>query len=128
MVGDPFVIPPWCMTTPASPSPAINRVELTGRVSAPPEVRVLPSGDQVVSFRLIVPRSAAARRRSRQTVDTIECSAWTSVLRRKVARLEPDAVVQVSGELRRRFSRGAGGVVSRVTVDLHSCAPLRSDT
>lgn len=115
------------MTTSASPSLAINRVELTGRVSAAPEVRVLPSGDQVVSFRLIVARSAAARRRSKQSVDTIECSAWTSVLRRRVVRLEPDAVVQVTGELRRRFSRGAGGVISRVTVDLQSCTPVRSE-
>ena len=114
------------MSTTSASQPPLNRVELTGRVSAPPETRVLPSGDQVVSFRLIVPRSTAARRRSRQTVDTIECSAWTSVLRRKVARLEPDTVVQVSGELRRRFSRGAGGVISRVTVDLDTCAPLRS--
>lgn len=114
------------MTTSASTSPVINRVELAGRISAAPELRILPSGDEVVSFRLIVARSAAARRRSKQSVDTIECSAWTAALRRKVIRLEPDAVVQVTGELRRRFSRGAGGVVSRVTVDLQTCAPLRS--
>ena len=98
-----------------------NQVTLVGRVSAAPESRVLPSGDEVVSFRIIVARSAAALRRSKQRVDTIECSAWSATLRRTVLRLEPGTEVEVSGELRRRFSRGASGAVSRVTVDLNSC-------
>ncbi len=80
---------------------------LSGRVSAAPETRVLPSGDEVVSFRLIVRRSAAARRRSKQVVDTIECSAWSASMRRTVGRLEAGAEVEVTGELRRRFTRGA---------------------
>jgi single-strand DNA-binding protein len=103
-----------------------NRVTLVGRVSAEPESRVLPSGDEVVSFRLIVARSAAALRRSKQRVDTIECSAWTATMRRTVLRLEPGVEVAVSGELRRRFSRGANGAVSRVTVDLNSCRRAES--
>jgi single-strand DNA-binding protein len=109
---------------PKNPAP-VNRVELTGRVSAAPQTRVLPSGDEVVSFRLVVARDRATLRRSRQSVDTIDCSAWTAVLRRKVARLEPGAQVRVEGRLHRRFSRGAAGPVSRVSVDLTSCAPLR---
>ena len=106
-----------------SQTPPANHVELSGRVSAEPETRILPSGDQIVSFRLIVPRDAAARKRSRQTVDTIECTAWTAALRRKVARLAPGATVHVTGQLRCRFSRGAVGVVSRVAVDLAACSP-----
>lgn len=87
----------------------------------------MPSGDEVVSFRLIVSRDAAARRRSKQTVDTIECTAWTAALRRKVSRLAPGTTVEVSGQLRRRFSRGAGGVISRVTVDLDACSSVRAE-
>lgn len=98
-----------------------NHVTLAGRVSASPEAHILPSGDEVVSFRLIVPRSAAARRRSKQPVDTIDCAAWTSALRRSVRRLEPGTEVVVTGELRRRFSRGPAGPISRVTVELDSC-------
>ena len=101
-----------------------NHVTLAGRISADPEVRVLPSGDRLVSFRLIVPRSVAARRRSKQPVDTIECSAWTQKLRRSVSRLEAGSHVVVTGELRRRFSRNGGGLISRVSVDLDSCEPL----
>ncbi len=82
---------------------------------------MLPSGDEVVSFRLIVPRSPAARRRSKQRVDTIECSAWTARLRRAVRRLEAGDAVTVTGELRRRFTRGAGGPLNWVNVDLDTC-------
>ncbi|WP_159540340.1 single-stranded DNA-binding protein [Aeromicrobium sp. 9AM] len=95
-----------------------NRVHLVGRVSADPETRVLPSGDEVVSFRLVVRRSAAARRRSKQVVDTIECSAWSASMRRTVGRLEAGTEVEVTGELRRRFTRGA---ISFVSVDVDSC-------
>ena len=101
--------------------PSVNAVRLSGRVSAAPEARMLPSGDEVVSFRLIVPRSPAARRRSKQRVDTIECSAWTVRLRRSVRRLEAGDAVTVTGELRRRFTRGAGGPMSWVNVDLDTC-------
>lgn len=109
----------------SSASPTVNHVVLSGRVSAAPETRILPSGDEVVSLRLIVARDAAALRRSKQTVDTIECTAWSGALRRKVSRLAPGATFQVSGQLRRRFSRGSGGVTSRVTVELDACSPVR---
>jgi single-strand DNA-binding protein len=100
---------------------SVNAVRLSGRVSAAPEARMLPSGDEVVSFRLVVPRSPAALRRSKQLVDTIECSAWTARLRRSVRRLEAGDVVTVTGELRRRFTRGARGPMSWVNVDLETC-------
>lgn len=45
-------------------------------------------------------------------------------MRRTVGRLEADTQVAVTGELRRRFSRGQGGAISRVTVDLDSCRRL----
>lgn len=107
-------------TTPASH--LVNHVTLRGRVSAPPERRELPSGDVLVTFRLIVQRSAAARRRTRQSVDVIECAVWTKTLQRSVNRLAADDHVVVTGELRRRFVRGTGGVTSHVSVDLSSCA------
>ena len=103
---------------------SVNLVRLSGRVSATPEARMLPSGDEVVSFRLIVPRSATARRRSKQRVDTIECSAWTARLRRSVRRLEAGDAVTVTGELRRRFTRGARGPMNWVNVDLATCEPM----
>ena len=98
-----------------------NWVRLTGRISAEPESRVLPSGDEIVTFRLVVRRSAAARKRSKQVVDTIECTVWRAGLRRSVSRIAPGTEVTVTGELRRRFSRGGGGAVSWVSVEVGSC-------
>ena len=105
-----------------------NQVTLTGRVSADPETKLLPSGDEVVSFRLIVPRSPAALKRSKQTVDTIECSVWTSTLRRAVVRLGAGAEITITGELRRRFSRGAAGAISWVNVDVDSVQKVSAAT
>jgi single-strand DNA-binding protein len=109
------------MKTDSHSTDVVNLVRLRGRVSADPQARMLPSGDEVVSFRLIVPRSATARRRSKQRVDTIECSAWNARLRKKTRALAAGDEVSVSGELRRRFTRGSAGPMSWVSVDLESC-------
>jgi len=103
-----------------------NHVRLVGRVSGSPASRTLPSGDELVSLRVVVPRSAAARRRSKVTIDTIELTAWSAALRRKVSRLVDGDQIQVSGELRRRFARGAAGVQSFVGVDLLTCDRLQA--
>lgn len=105
-----------------------NAVRLTGRISAPPESRILPSGDELVTFRLVVRRSAAARKRSKQVVDTIECSVWRAALRRSVLRLPPGTEVEVTGELRRRFSNGGRGVASWVSVEVDACRKVATAT
>lgn len=95
-----------------------NEVVLRGRVSADPELRELPSGDPLVTFRIVVERDARALRVSKQRVDVIECAAWTARLRQKASRLQPGAEVEVAGALRRRFSRREGGLTSHVSVEL----------
>jgi len=104
----------------------LNHVELIGRVSAVLDPRTLPSGDEVASLRLVVRRSRAARRGSKQTVDTFDCDAWTPSVRRSVSRLAAGDTVRIEGFLRRQFSRGTGGPVSRVTVDVTSIARMPS--
>lgn len=101
--------------------PYENVVRLCGRVAREPVERTLPSGDSLTTMRVIVRRSKRARRRSRITVDAFECVAWTSRLQRTLARLGPDDVVSIEGELRRRFRRVAGAPVSRVEIELSSC-------
>lgn len=104
------------------PAGALNEVRLVGRVSADPIARTLPSGDRLVTFRLIVDRPAGGR--STQTIDALECSAWAARVQRSVLRWQPGDVVEVSGAIRRRFFRGAGGAASRVEVEVSS-AKLR---
>jgi single-strand DNA-binding protein len=88
----------------------VNEVRLRGRWVGAQE-RELPSGDQVVVARLVVPRVGGG-------VDTVDCAVWTPALRRRVLRLPDEAVVEVTGSLRRRFWRTAGGPASRYEVEV----------
>ncbi len=92
-----------------------NEVALVGRLARPAQERELPSGDVLCTFRVVVERTGGQR--SRQTVDAVECVAWSARLRRSVAGWCPGDVVQVEGALRRRFFRASGSVASRVEVE-----------
>lgn len=96
---------------------AANEVRIIGRVSQQPEERVLPSGDVVWTFRVVVQRPPGPSR-GRQQVDALECAAWSARARRSVATWGADDVVEVTGALRRRFFRGEGGATSRFEVEM----------
>ncbi|MFB9312265.1 single-stranded DNA-binding protein [Nocardioides plantarum] len=95
---------------------AINEVRLVGRLSAVPEEKELPSGDTLVSFRVVVPRPPDPKRTTK--VDALECVAWTSRAKRSVRSWRMGDVVEVDGELRRRFFRTGSGPASRVEVQV----------
>jgi single-strand DNA-binding protein len=116
-------MPAQKMRTGSDPTTA-NEVRLVGRVSQAPEERVLPSGDAVWTFRVVVPRPTD-RHRSRQTVDALECAAWSARARRSVASWAADDVVEVVGTLRRRFFRAGGAAASRVEVEVTSGRIIR---
>jgi single-strand DNA-binding protein len=99
---------------------ARNEVCLTGRLGAAPDKRALPSGDVLVSFRVVVGRPPPGRgaRERAPTVDTIECAAWRGDVRRIVLGWSPGDVVEVTGALRRRFWRGGAGTASRTEVEV----------
>ena len=106
---------------------ARNEVLLVGRVSGPPEERELPSGDRLVTWRLVVERGPGRRPPDgvrATTVDTFDCVAWTSALRRSASALLPDDVVEVHGALRRRFWRSGAGAASRCEVEATSLRRL----
>ena len=98
--------------------PAVNEVRLVGRISQSPQERVLPSGDVVWTFRVVVARPPTERAGARPGVDALECAAWGGRVRRSVAGWSTGDVVEVSGALRRRFFRAGGTAASRVEVDV----------
>jgi single-strand DNA-binding protein len=101
-----------------------NAVFLRGRVSQPPIERDLPSGDTIVSFRLIVDRPPGER----GVIDTIECAALRPRVRRTVSRAGPGDVLEVEGRLHRRFWRGGpGGTSSRCEVRVEAVRLISSD-
>jgi single-strand DNA-binding protein len=111
--------------TKAAPETAMaNEVRLVGRISQTPEERVLPSGDSVWTFRVVVPRTGRTGR-SRQGVDALECAAWSGRARRSVSSWAADDVVEVTGALHRRFFRAGGAVASRVEVEMASGRLIR---
>ncbi|TQM58140.1 single-stranded DNA-binding protein [Humibacillus xanthopallidus] len=108
-------------------APALNEVALRGRASAPGEERTLPSGDVIVTLRVIVSREGAAARRAtggaevrRAPVDTIDVVCWTARTRRAALRLAAGDGVEVGGALRRRFYGGPAGRQSRYEVEAAS--------
>jgi len=106
-------------STAAASVPTINEVIVGGRMSNAPEERELPSGDTVVQFRVVVPRSGPRVRAGggAATVDTIDVACWTKPLQRKALRLKPGDLVTVRGALRRRFWRSPAGAASRYEVE-----------
>ncbi|MEX2290839.1 MAG: single-stranded DNA-binding protein [Mycobacteriales bacterium] len=99
-----------------------NEVLLVGRVSGAPQERELPSGDALVSWRVIVdrpaPRRAPPEGVRRIAIDTLDCVAWTAALRSKARRLVDGDIVHVEGALRRRFWRAGAGATSRTEVEV----------
>jgi single-strand DNA-binding protein len=108
----------------SGPSSAhVNEVHLVGRLAVEPVRRQLPSGDPLVSFRLVVERGPGGRGSrsgtSRSpTVDTLDCAAWRRDVQRVLARAAAGDVLEVHGALRRRFWRAGGGPVSRSEVEV----------
>src|SRR4051812_28801444 len=94
-----------------------NEVRLVGRVAADPTERVLPSGDVLLQWRLVVERPASERSASRATVDVVGCTAWRAGVRRSAGSWAPGDVVEVEGALRRRFWRDSRGVNNSYDVE-----------
>jgi len=92
-----------------------NVVFLRGRLAAAPVPRALPSGDEIISFRLTVDRPAEAGD-TRARVDSIDCATLAARVRRCLERARPGDCLEVHGALHRRFWRSAGNLGSRYEV------------
>jgi single-strand DNA-binding protein len=101
---------------------ARNEVVLCGRVSVPADERHLPSGDTIMTTRVIIDREPRKGRtgqsRSKQRVDAIDCVAWTARVQRTIRRWRPGDRVYLEGAIRRRFYRTERGPVSRVEIEV----------
>lgn len=94
----------------------VNSVTLVGRVSAEPEPRDLPSGDRLVTLRLVVDRPPE-RGSTKRVVDVIDVACWSRRTQRTASSLSPDDSVRVEGSLRRRFFATGAGRASRYEVE-----------
>lgn len=95
----------------------MNVVLLRGRLCRPAELRVLPSGDPVVTYELRVPGPEGQR------AETVPVS-WAGAPA-AAADAEADEEVVVVGRVRRRFFRSRGATASRTEVVAERVVPAR---
>lgn len=81
---------------------SVNVVVLAGRLSDAPELKTMPSGDQVARFRLAIPEEG-------RRLLPLPVSAWDRLPRRASEALGKGDAVLVRGHLIRRFYRDGGG-------------------
>lgn len=113
---------------------AANVVRLSGRVTAAPEERELPSGDRLVALRVLVPRADDSRGDSIPVVVGPAPASGTrrgrgqasATVVKRAAQLEVGDEVTLEGWLQRRFWETAGGVrASRLQVVATTIARTR---
>lgn len=111
----------------SDPVEQCNEVTLRGRVSSAATERILPSGDKVVEFRVVVDRgnsSGAKSKGTKREVDTLDIAAWSSFARRKALPLKAEMWVEVHGAVRRRFWQAPTGLASRWQVEANEIKRL----
>ena len=92
-----------------------NEVFLVGRVTSLAVEKLLPSGDRVVEFRVVIGREKS--RGSKTEVDSLDIAAWSSRTRKAALSLKIDTWVEIKGSVRRRFWRAPTGLASRWQVE-----------
>jgi single-strand DNA-binding protein len=94
-----------------------NEVLVCGRLAAAALPKQLPSGDEIVTWRLVVDRGVETGNRK---VDLVDCTTFGARVRRQALAWTAGDTIEVVGALRRRFWRGAGGLQSRCEVEVES--------
>jgi single-strand DNA-binding protein len=96
-----------------------NEVVVIGRLSAVAVGRQLPSGDEIVTWRLIVDRPP---RRGGRNYDVLSCVAFKARVRRQALSWQPGDIVEISGALRHRFWRAVSGIQSKSEVEVETAS------
>ena len=103
-----------------------NEVYLVGRLSGEPLERQLPSGDVLLSWRVVVERGSGDRGSSKVMHDTLPCFSVRAGIRRSVGSWSAGDIVEVEGVLRRSFWRVPGGSqASKCEVEARSVKRLQ---
>lgn len=96
-----------------------NDVVLCGRITSAPQQRTLPSGDELVTFRMSVPRSPTPQTNgSKQLTDWFDCAIWGGRVRAASLGWRVGDVVEARGALRRRYFRGGGTAPAETRVEV----------
>jgi len=110
----------------------LNEVHLIGRISSEPTAKVLPSGDQVVEFRIVVGRTprgenSSAPKGKAPQIDTLDIAAWSAKARRLALAVKANTWVEVHGAVRRRFWQAPTGLASRWQVEASDIKRIKAN-
>ena len=110
-------------------STSFSEATIVGRLGARVEQRVLPSGDTVTTFTVVVDRPARDRGSGRGTqVDAIACQTFRAPVARRLDSLAEGDWVRAEGPLRRRFWRAGAALGSAMEVDVRRLERIRVRT
>jgi single-strand DNA-binding protein len=94
-----------------------NKVVLMGNLTRDPELRTIPSGQQVASFSLAVNRTwNNANGEKQEAVDYIDCNAWGKPAEIITQYMTKGSAILVSGRLQQRTWEQEGQKRSNVEV------------
>lgn len=94
-----------------------NKVVLMGNLTRDPELRTIPSGQQVASFSLAVNRTwNNANGEKQEAVDYIDCNAWGKPAEIITQYMTKGSAILVSGRLQQRTWEQEGQKRSKVEV------------
>jgi single-strand DNA-binding protein len=101
-------------TTAAASAGTVNVAVVAGVCSAPPDVRVLPSGSTVANLAVTAPRGEG------EPATSVPVAVWSPAA--WVERLDEGDPVIVVGRIRRRFWRAGAVTASRVELEAEAIA------
>jgi single-strand DNA-binding protein len=104
-----------------------NNVHLVGRLGQQFQTKEMPSGDEITTFIVVVPRSGKLREGSPR-VDSLACQTMRAGIRNKVRSWESGCWVELEGTLRRRFWQGGSGLASATEIEVRSMVRVREST
>jgi single-strand DNA-binding protein len=107
---------------------SFSEATVVGRRGARVDQRVLPSGDTVTIFTVVVDRTAKGRGSSGVQVDSIACQTFRTTVARRLDSLAEGDWIRVDGALRRRFWRSGAGLGSAMEVDVRRLERVRMRT
>jgi len=105
----------------------LNTVHVVGRLGQQSQTKEMPSGDEITTFTVVVPRSGKLREGSPR-VDSLACQTMRVGIRNKVHAWAPGSWVELEGTLRRRFWQGGNGFASATEIEVRTMVRVREST
>ena len=97
-----------------------NEVVVAGRLSKPAIASQLPSGDELMTWRLVVDHADDEP----AGFDVVECRALSGRVRRQARAWVPGDIIEARGALRHRYWRGPAGLRSKCEVEVVAASRL----